>query len=615
MKKRIQKLIALGLTAAMLTTGSIAVFAEEAPEITDIIDTVEFQEEAFSGFEISDTEGFEEENIFVDTDNDQETYEDLDESIDTDELFEDIDAAFVEDLFEEEDENTSSLEEIEEETEEDTDGTGLIEIENEPEASVSTGLIEVVNGSKASGSTVASSDISNKIINESKKNVQSMINGFLDMCAKENAALLPLMGPLKLIIGEMFGMNNSTDPNKVILEKLNEIEKHLDVMEDRLKEHMENVVALDSIGGEFQKVANAIIPIKNKIGDITDLYKAGKISESEKDHRIALLYSSPEYNTLTQALAGATNAYAGNTSYTLDQRSIFGAAYNLQCNSVMFSGEAIDCVTPYLLRQLCTYLKGYALINTVLDSYEEINGADAAMSTREDMFANLGGYMNGEFDPKHPGVFGLYHEFFKTSRFIFVNKSSNKAHHVNLSNELYATFYFSQTYIVKALDDSAKLKEYTPPCMSQFPLNANQMKDLASYAANKKTALYPFLADVVGFELKIAPNFHLWLLTGNMFAGSLTPETTITLPVLVTMTLEQIIRSSATTYMPTGNQYITGKREICFGYCEAPVYNYIQAINANKVGAGDEKLTVAYNYDKNYESTAVNPNMLFFVNA
>ena len=100
-----------------------------------------------------------------------------------------------------------------------------------------------------------------------------------------------------------------------------------------------------------------------------------------------------------------------------------------------------------------------------------------------------------------------------------------------------------------------------------------------------------------------------------MFAESLTPETTITLPVLGTMTLEQIIRSSATTYMPTGNQYITGKREICFGYCEAPVYNYIQAINANKVGAGDEKLTVAYNNDKNYESTAVNPNMLFFVNA
>ena len=33
------------------------------------------------------------------------------------------------------------------------------------------------------------------------------------------------------------------------------------------------------------------------------------------------------------------------------------------------------------------------------------------------------------------------------------------------------------------------------------------------------------------------------------------------------------------------------------------------------VGAGDEKLTVAYNYDKNFESTAVNPNMLFFVKA
>ena len=37
------------------------------------------------------------------------------------------------------------------------------------------------------------------------------------------------------------------------------------------------------------------------------------------------------------------------------------------------------------------------------------------------------------------------------------------------------------------------------------------------------------------------------------------------------------------------------------------------AINATKAGAGNEKLCLAYNYDKNRTGRAKNPNMLFFI--
>ena len=461
--------------------------------------------------------------------------------------------------------------------------------------------------------------IPDTFVKESKKTAQTVINSVIDLFAKdkEMAMLVPLM---KLLVGEMLDLNGSVDPNQEILNKLDEIDRHLDQMEERLNEHLENVVSFDSIGGEFQNVADTITPLKCKIGDAVNQYKKGKISEEELNETLAALYNRGEYTDLMRALSGATNSFNGNTSYTLDQRSIFGAAYNLQCNSVMFSGEAVDCVTPYLLRQLCTYIKGYALINTVLDAYEEIHGADSTVTTRNEMFKALGGIVNGKFDEKRPGVFGLYIKFFDTYRCTFVNKSSNPANHVKLSKDIYGVFHFSENYLgTGGPVQKNKVMEYTPTAMSNFPLNEGQMNALAQYAASKGTTLYDLLFNIVGFDLKISPTMTLMRYFGMNY-GSCTADSTIQVPEAIgcgqfttrAVSLRECIEKGQT-YIPAGNQYITFEDEKCNGFCQAPAYNYIKAINATKAGAGNEKLCLAYNYDKNRTGRAKNPNMLFFI--
>ena len=445
----------------------------------------------------------------------------------------------------------------------------------------------------------------------SKKTVKSIINSAIDYIIKRNMELGLVLGPVKTIIDEMFGLTDSSNPNQVILDKLDEIDAHLDRMEESLKEHMENVVALDSIGGDFQKVTNAISPLEDKIGDINGLYAKGKITEEERNNRLAAMYSSPEYNSLMQALSGATNAFGGSTSYTLDQRSIFGAAYNLQCNSVMFSGEAIDCVTPYLIRQLCIYLRGYALINTVLDAYEWINGTDATTKTRNTMFKNLGGYVNGSFDEKNPGVFGLYSEFFNTYRYTFVNKSSNKANHVRLSGDIPMIFSFS-TQFLGSKGVVFDPRKYTPDGLKNFPLNSEQVKALAAYASSRHMTLYSLLFDTVGFRMIMIPNLSMQL-KGIIEGSTLDADTIITVPEISglqvstkTITLGEYLRN-ALVYIPTGGQYIGHGQEMSSAY-GAPEYNYIQGINANQIGAGDERLILKHNY-----TSSIDPNVMLLM--
>ena len=457
-----------------------------------------------------------------------------------------------------------------------------------------------------------------EFITETKKMSQGVINGFIDSITRTCPDLLPIAGALKVLVGEMFGMGSGPDSSQVMLQKLNEIEAQLKNMEKSLKEHMENVVTFDSIGGEFQAVADAIPPLECKIGDAMGKYRRGKIDEDELNRRLAAMYDMGEYNSLMQALSGATNSYQANTSFSLDRRSIFTAAYLLQCEKVMFSGEAVDCVTPYLIRQLCTYLKGYTLINTVLDAYEAVNGDDSTLYTRQVMFQNTGGIAKGQFDEKAPGVFGLYRDFFNTYRYTFVNMSSNPAAHVRLGKDIYAVFGFSENYLGSNGPTTAPGQEvrYTPEFMSKFPLNAGQMNSLAAYAAAKNTTLFDLLFNTVGFELKIAPTLTLIRYFGLNY-GACTPESTICFPGFgdiipgKSMTLREILRDG-TTYIPTGAQYITAMEEWMSNHAESPSYNYMQGIRVNKVGAGDERLMLAYSLDPKWQTRAINPNMLYF---
>ena len=460
-------------------------------------------------------------------------------------------------------------------------------------------------------------------INASKQTAKASIDGFIDMICRTQPELLPLLYPLKMVVGEMFGLSGSQNPNKVVLEKLAEIEKHLDKMEANLKEHFENVVAFDSIGGEFQKLADAIPPMEDKIGDYAYRYEKGKISREEYIDLLAGLYSSGEYNSLMQAISGASNSFTGNTSFTIDQRSIFGAAYNLQCGSVMFSGEAVDCVTPYLLRQLCNYLKGYTLINMVLDAYDKVNGSGSTTKTRDTMFKYTGGVVNGEFDARTPGVFGLFNEFFKTYRYTFVNKSSNRTNHVKLSKKIITVFSFTESYLGKGVTtDNDKLKAYTPPVMSDFPLSAEQMEALAAYAKEKNTSVYNLLFDVVGFEHEFAVNMALLGIFGPGYDYTKLSVNTCVPNKINTLipgfdsnsfTIGYILKNGATC-MPAGPQYFTTERTVTAGNHKTIDFNYMQAVKINKAGAGNEKLMLGNSLDPDrVKGSAVNANMLFFV--
>ena len=588
---KFNKVIAMGLAATMLlSTAGMTTYAEETAivEVAEDVETV--NEESGS---IAD---------------------DSSDDISIDDVSEDKSAA---------DDNTEDAEEADtiiDEDEEEQEPDGIqVEIEGtvEEEEEEKSALIEDTDADGKEKKDNGFDAPALFMIKSSKEMVKSTIMDVIDEIAKKFPAYSYALSALKTVIGEVFGLSGNEDSNKEILDKLEEVDKHLDRIENSLKEHMENVAAFDSIGGEFQKVTNASSPLEDKIGDINGLYKSGKINEEEKNSRLAALYNSSEYNSLMQALSGATNAYGGKTSYTLDQRSIFGAAYNLQCNSVMFSGEAVDCVAPYLIRQLCIYLRGYALINTVLDAYESVNGTEATMRTRNTMFKNLGGVVNGKVDEKNPGVFGLYSEFFNTNRYIFVNKSSNKANHVKLDKTITALLGMAEANLGNggAIFNAEELKNRTPQVMSRFPLNAEQMKNLAAYCAAKKLTLIDFLLNNVGFELKIPYTPALSrLVTEYEVSHGVTPQTVISGSGSGTL-LEYLKKGD--TFVPTGAQNYTYESGQYFGYsfCEPPSYNYMQAIRANKVGAGDEKVAVASNLDKKRTGKAVNANLLFFYKA
>ena len=391
-----------------------------------------------------------------------------------------------------------------------------------------------------------------------KKLAQDYIGVALDAIGKANPALAPLITTFKPLVGFLFGLDGGDDPNAKVLNKLDDIDKHLDSMEANLKSHAEDLVTFTEIGKKFQNVADAYEPLHNKIGDITHRYNANKITKEEFNRQIGALYGGQEYNVMAGALAGATNAYRGNTSFSLEENSIFSSAYNLQCAHVMFSGEAIDDTAPYLLRQLCTYIKGYSLINTVLDSLEASNGPNYCAESRDSMLKNLGGIDKGKYNENAPGVFGLYNDYFNSNRFIVVNKTSDRSKHVQLSGTLgycgnpAGEFFDNKVFLG---DD---IRNTTPEIFKPIP--PVLMDPLYAYCKAKNISLYSFLIDKVGFEIEWEPNNQLEY---QAFKDNL---------------------RNVYVFMPHGVQ--------CLKYWKIDNYfvNGIDAVNMNKVGASAERL-------------------------
>jgi len=448
----------------------------------------------------------------------------------------------------------------------------------------------------------AEKDLGNALVKEEKKLAASMVTGMVDQMAKQWPQLTFILTPFKALISDMFALGASNDPNAATMEKLKEIDKHLDSMEANLKQHSEDLAVFTSIGGDFQDVKKHTKSLSDKITGIRNAYNGGEITIEEYNKEIAALYNSSEYAALTSALNGATFDYDGDTSYAIDEKSIFGAAYNLQCNKVMFSGEAIDCTTPYLLRQLATYLRGYAVINVVLDSYEQVNGTSRTVTIRKTMYEDT------------ERVVKLYKDYFNTYRYTFLNKSSNPVNHVRLNRNIVVQRGFTADFVGwKAVDNENKLRSYTPPVMTGFPLSKDQMNSLAKYAKSKNKTVYDILFDEVGFGMSICPTMETRKMFINYDYTKLNENTTINIPVMEggkltfgTATVKDILKGTDTICMPTGPQFMTYESSYSTG-SSRPSYNYMQAIQINKVGAEDTKILLADKYQ-----VQCNPTMLYF---
>ena len=361
------------------------------------------------------------------------------------------------------------------------------------------GYLQVLGGDLGLVTMAACNANADSFTKEGIKESKNLINGFLDFLGKSDKTLcLTMFSPaLKGIIDLVFSPV-STSPNldREILNKLNDIEKQLADMEKNLGNHFEDMVSLNSIGGEFQTLVNAIGPLKSRIVDITG---NTNLNESEKTERLAALYDTQPYNDIVSAISGATNAYAGKTTFLLQERSIFGAAYRRACREVMFSGEAIDMVAPYLMRLLGYYLRAYSLVNQVVTAREDVYGANSCTGTREQMFKDLGGLVNGKADAAAPGVMGLYAKFFDTDRYVFINKN-NEGNGIRLKKVLFARSSVTNTFLkLTKTGNCESCKMLDVQELKNAPLTADQLKSIIDYCNKKRISVLDLLLNRVGF--------------------------------------------------------------------------------------------------------------------
>lgn len=73
------------------------------------------------------------------------------------------------------------------------------------------------------------------------------------------------------------------------------------------------------------------------------------LTDEQKVEELAKLYKDGVVYDLETALNGATNAFNGDTEFSLEQKSVFDMAYSTAVEKSMFSQEAIEAATPYLI--------------------------------------------------------------------------------------------------------------------------------------------------------------------------------------------------------------------------------------------------------------------------
>ena len=273
---------------------------------------------------------------------------------------------------------------------------------------------------------------------------------------------------------------------------------------------------------------------------------------------------------------GATKCFTSPANDIFTNMNIFDAAYSTACETVMFSKEALEISTPYIIRQLATYSAAYAVMSEVFDAYQQVYGAGTLKESRRQMAERLYGQdLNGNRIGK--SIPDLVADYFGRDKYIFVNKSNTTA--IPVSNRLYVCHNKGMT------DKSIKSTYYysnwceTPAFMPANPLSADQLKKIAAYCKSRNSTVFNYLFG----DMKFCAD-------------------SVTLPEIKAGTLSPcpfwINPGIGSPYLPEGPN-VLGQICLATGHSldkhqkgEVAWIDYT-AINATKVGAEEETLKLA----------------------
>lgn len=307
---------------------------------------------------------------------------------------------------------------------------------------------------------------------------------------KEAKLIIPF---LKLIGMDIFDDGADTgDEMAALKEQINQILQILDNTRQELRDHMYNVTSMSDIGTEMCSIVSKCETIRTRIENIR---RNGGLSEEEKTTEIANLYTFSEFAALESALNGGANCFYANNNTIFNNRNIFDAAYATACETVMFSQEALKVSAPYLLEQLAIFEEAYSVVSTVYDEYEKVFGPESLQASRQLQAARLYGT---DLDGNVIGgsVHELMANYFKRDKYIFVNKNSST--NIPVSPRILVKRDINR-YL---LNNLKSYKSYcnTPDFMSNMPLSAAQVNNLAAYCAEKKVTIFDFLFNQMMFE-------------------------------------------------------------------------------------------------------------------
>lgn len=414
-----------------------------------------------------------------------------------------------------------------------------------------------------------------------KDATKTTIRYALNVLIAKNPYLNFAAGPLVGLIEAAFDENAVT--TNQLSEQIKDVDKHINKVQEELKNHNQNIADFTALASEFDELQKKSETLKTTIENLEIRLENGSISEDTYKKNVAALYNRSVYTDVYSAFYGATNAFKGKTSYT--QRTIFDVAYEKQLGYVMFSGEALDCLAPYVLTQLEIYSEAYGNMNLVLNAYEDTKGGDAAVASRNKLYE----YMAG--DDTSPSVYQICADFYSNNdRYIFVDKSADSKNHIALKSNLtvntsIASKYCKSGWLGGSINFPGELTGYT--------LSADQVNRLSEHCKGKKISILDYLENHVGFALEGIPEplpfnyiFPVWMNPVRMMnpldADASREELTRQIKA------EEQYKEAFVTSFKKNCYLLTGPQE---GYKENTkdgCIHRVNAVNASTVGAGSE---------------------------